>query len=471
MTNFGGEVSFRPKSIFAPKTEEDLLGILDSNRGDQIRAIGSLHSWNKGMVSSDVLIDLSNFDGVRLEKDSSGNVIAEVGGGCTLAHLISELEKSNVTLPTLGAIERQTISGAISTGTHGSGKSSLSNYMEELRIAAYDESGKAVMRTVRGGKELQAARCSVGCMGVIVSAKFRTLPEYWIEEKDSFYTNIGDVLSKEKEFPQQEFLLIPYDWRYFSFQRRETEKHESLIKRKLVNFFDFLTFELGTHLLLKAVLFLSSLLDSMKLIPGFYTSIVPAFLSPKTYVNKSSDALTLHTLHHYLFRHLEMELFVPEENIVLADRLIRDLTMSFADKTSVLPDDTAQALEGIGMFHYVTDHRGYYQHHYPFFFRSVSSDDTLISMTSGGKRYSISFFTYLSPEKREHYYEFAECMAYCLTELCDARLHWGKYYPLSNEQTSHLYPHIEEFRRISSSYDPQGNFQNDFTRRTIGFNK
>jgi len=38
------------------------------------------------------------------------------------------------TLPTLGVIKRQTISGAVSTGTHGSGRPSLSHFVTGVRI-------------------------------------------------------------------------------------------------------------------------------------------------------------------------------------------------------------------------------------------------------------------------------------------------------------------------------------------------
>lgn len=469
VANFGGEVGFAPRFLYRPRDESEVIGILGRHAGASIRAAGSLHSWNRGIESHDVLIDLRSMDKVRLSKDQNGETWAEAQGGCTLESVLKALARSGVTLPSLGAIKKQTIAGAISTATHGSGKPSLSGFMEEIRVAAYDGEGKARIYEWKGGeKGLLASRCAVGCMGVILSVKFRCVPDYWIAEKGRFHESIQSVLSKEGEYPLQQFILLPYSWKYFSFQRKVVDEGAGAISRALWKLYDFLAFELGTHLLLKGALFLSSLLDSTKLVPGFYSKVVPAFLSERSYVNRSEDALTLHTSHHYLFRHLEMELFVPEDRIILADSLIRHMTSAFADRSYEFPPDSAFLLRQIGLYERIMELRGSYQHHYPIFFRSVRGDQALISMTSGGKRYSASFFTYLPPSRRGPYYVYADMMAQCLTRLCQARPHWGKYFPPSFGDMAPLYPSLAEFRELADSVDPRGTFRNDFTRRTIG---
>jgi FAD/FMN-containing dehydrogenase len=50
--------------------------------------------------------------------------------------------RSSRTLATLGAVTKQTIAGAISTGTHGSGRQSLSHFVANVRMAAYDLAGR-----------------------------------------------------------------------------------------------------------------------------------------------------------------------------------------------------------------------------------------------------------------------------------------------------------------------------------------
>ena len=472
VTNFGGNVSFTPKNCYSPKTDKEVLEILDRHADGHIRASGSLHSWSSAVVSKDVLIDLHAIDRVRVSTGTKGEVFAEVGAGCTLDRLLDVLSKSKVTLPTLGAVKLQTISGAISTATHGSGRSSLSHYIEEMRVAAYDKTtGKAKIYTWKNGDpELIAARCAVGCTGVILSVKFRCVPDYCVEENVRVYDTIKEVLAREQSFPLQQAVLLPYSWKYFSFERRVTDEEQGFLKRTFWKVYDFVTFQFLAHFMLKATLFLSSVLDNKSLIPLYYTKIVPPVLrTSHTFVNKSEDALTLHTSHHDMFKHLEMELFIPERNIERADSIIRAITSAFADSKSALPEDLVQSLREIDMYDDVMAHRGSYQHHYPFFFRSVLPDEALISMSSGGKYYSVSFFTYLAPDARKEFYEYAECIARCITQLCDARLHWGKYFPLSHAEIQRLYPSLDEFRQICKLVDPRATFQNDFTRVILGF--
>ncbi len=468
VTNFGGEVSFAPKKIYRPGSEGEVLGILDRHKGQSIRAVGSLHSWNRG-IECDVLIDLGKLSGVSLTGTPQG-VMAEAGGGCTLHALQSSLSESGLTLPTLGAITKQTIAGAVSTATHGSGKHSISHYMERLRVAAYGADGKARIFEWQGSdRELLAARCAAGCMGIVLSAGFRPLPEYNIEEKGQRCADLQDALSREREFPLQQFLLVPYSWEYFSFQRRVTDESEGWLKRSFWKAYDFLTFELGAHLMLKAALLVSSITGSRSIIPAFYEKVVPPFLPTHRFVNPSADGLTLHTSHHYMFRHLEMELFIPERRLADAVSLARSMTSSFADASFELPQDAAAMLRSAGLYERVMGLRGTYQHHYPLFFRSVHPDDALISMSSGEKHYSMSLFTYLSPDARQPYYDYAACVAAALNSLFEARLHWGKYFPLAAEDIARLYPSLDEFRGLCRSADPAGSFRNGFARRALGF--
>jgi hypothetical protein len=94
--------------------------------------------------------------------------------------------------------------------------------------------------------------------------------------------------------------------------------------------------------------------------------------------------------------------------------------------------DDVQPLQRIGMLDELRAHRGRYVHHYPLTFRRVLPEDTLISMAASVDEpiYSVSLFTYDPPARREPYYEFCSVLARILLRLVDARLHWGKHFPL-----------------------------------------
>src|SRR6266851_1051184 len=173
ITNFGGNVRFTPRHLYAPATEAEVLEILDRHARGKVRVIGALHSWSPAIVSENALVDLRHFDSVLVQRGTDDAVWATVGGGCRIKHLLRKLhDLADATLPSLGLITEQTIAGAISTATHGSGRHSLSHYMAEIRAAAFDpQTGQARVFVWNDGPALWAARCALGCMGIILSVK------------------------------------------------------------------------------------------------------------------------------------------------------------------------------------------------------------------------------------------------------------------------------------------------------------
>ena len=120
-------------------------------------------------------------------------------------------------------------------------------------------------------------------------------------------------------------------------------------------------------------------------------------------IDRSDLALT--RKHHY-FRHVETEVFVREEHVASASRVLRAITEAFAGEPGDPPGDVQELLANAGLLHSLNEQRGRYAHHYPFYFRRVLPDDTLMSMTSGDDEYdAIGIFCYLSPRKRRRYFD------------------------------------------------------------------
>ena len=475
IVNFGGNVRFTPAQVYIPESEQDVLDILNRHRNGHIRVVASLHAWSNAVVSDDVIIDMRNFDRVEVGKDA-GRVWANVGAGCVLKRLLDELHRrSGSTLPTLGGIRKQTIAGAISTATHGSGSSSLSHFVEEVRVAAYDPvSRRARVYHFKNGARLRAARCALGCMGVILSVKLRCVPKYWLKERIGRYKSLQEVLALQRLFPLQQFTLFPYLWEYFAYQRSVHDKKPSVRARLvawLVRIVDYVNVEILPHATLKFLIYAFCMeKGSSRIIPFFYRRIAPLFMHQPEVINDAETGLTLHTAHHYTFRHLEIEVFIPQSFIHQATEVITYVTSVFAGASPHVPGNAASELQKIGADRELEGCRGSYMHHYPFFFRYVLPDDTLISATSGREAYyAIGFFTYLAPEKRQAFYQYAQFMARILARLYGARLHWGKYFPLRHSEIARLYPRLSQFRKVCRRLDPHGTFQNAYTLEVLGF--
>ena len=204
--NFGRNRVLQPSAAYTPTSEQEVLDILDRHQGQNIRAVGRLHSWSEAILGDGVQLDLRRLNDVSLEPDGD-NFLATIGAGCQVKRILKELNRGGATLYSLGLIDVQTIAGAISTGTHGSGRQSMSHYVEEVRVARYDEStGKAFISEINAGDELLAARCSLGALGIILSVKIRCRAQYNIQEHFTESKTLEGVLNAEESYPLQHHL-------------------------------------------------------------------------------------------------------------------------------------------------------------------------------------------------------------------------------------------------------------------------
>lgn len=464
--NFGGNIRFSPRYRYSPRNEADVLSILRMHADGPIRAIGSLHSWSDSTVCEAVLVDMRHFDEIRLQCTNDG-IWATIGAGCRLEDLLPRLERqARVTLPSIPAVTRQSMAGAISTATHGSGMPSMSHFVDSVRIAAYDpETGEARVYEWSDGPELRAARCSLGCLGIILSVRVRCVPSYSVVQSVTRVKAVEDVLAGEDEFPLQQALLIPYAWDYFVFRRRALPgRRRTTALAYLFRAYWFLNADLLFHLNLIPLV---NVIRNRRLTRWYLKSAAPKMMwTAPPHVDGGESILVLE---HELFRHLEMELIVPDRHIRDAVEHLRLVTGVFAGEVESLPADWEIRLESIGMLDRLYSSRGKYLHHYPFLIRRILPDDTLISMTSGADApyYSISLFTYCRDKSRM--YPLADFLALSMTRLHRARLHWGKYLPLEFADIEPLYPNMEVFREICRRVDPRGVFRNRFARRVLGF--
>ena len=272
--NFGRNQVLRPSTAYTPSNEQEILQILNKHRGQRIRAVGRLHSWSEAVLSDDVLLDLRQLNDVQLEL-TDAQLVATVGAGCQIKHLLKELNREGATLHSLGLITAQTIAGAISTGTHGSGRNSMSHYVMGVRLARYDDSsGQAIIEELDAGESLQAARCSLGSLGIILAVKIRCREQYNVQEHFTESRQLSDVLAAEATFPLQQFYLFPWRWSYFIQHRREDERPRSRLAR-LYRLYWMGTIDYG---LILQILLMERVVRSRRLIRLAFRSILPAFV-------------------------------------------------------------------------------------------------------------------------------------------------------------------------------------------------
>lgn len=463
VNNFGRNVTFQPAVVVTPKNEQEVLELLATHRGQSLRAVGRLHSWSEATRADEVLVDLRHLNSVVVERDGDG-WRATIGAGCQIKRILQELACQGLTLPSLGLISEQAIAGATATGTHGSGKNSLSHYLSAVRLAGYDaESGQPVVRTIRDGEELRAARCAIGCLGIIVSVELAPRPAYQVREWMALHESLESVLEAEESTPLQQFFLLPWRWDYLVQHRQETNEPRGWLA-PLYRAYWFAIIDLGLHLIVK--LLVQGL--GGRGVKQFFRWLVPlTIVRGWRVVDRSQDMLIME---HELFVHIEIELFVRRDQLSAALDLARQAIEAFDGKTAAISPATADRLAELGLLDELRAAAGAYRHHYPICVRRVRPDDTLLSMSSGGEQdwYALSFISYARPAQRAGFTCFAVWLCRAMIALCNARPHWGKFAPLTRADVDRLYPAAEEFRELRRRFDAAGLFLNGWTRELLG---
>lgn len=469
VTNFGGNVRFTPAEVFAPRDEQELLAWMNAQRGRSIRVVGSKHAWSDGIATPDLLVDLRHFQSVETSLDDAGDTWANIGAGCPIQTVLRELyARANVTLPALGLITEQTIAGATATGTHGSGKHSLSHYLAEVRVATYDpRSGEAIIRVIDAGDELRAARTSLGCLGIVVSVRLRCVAPYQVTEVVQRCASVGEALRMEDETPLQQFYLLPHLWQVL-VQRRVVAADNS--RRSwhagLYRMYWFCLLDVGMHLAIKL---LAAWLRWRSGVKFFFRWVMPSLAITGWRVTDRSDKMLI--MEHELFKHLELELFVRRADVEATAALVREIVDVFAGNASDVSAETASKLRELGLYDALQAGRGTFVQHYVICVRKVLPDDTLISMSSDNRDawYAFSFITYVEP--REPFFAMANLLARSTLGMFGARLHWGKWFPLTHQEIAATYPQLETFRQIANEFDALGVFRNEYTERALGLGR
>lgn len=462
--NFGKNVCIEPEFLYRPKSKADVLEVLAKHRQQKIRAIGSLHAWSEAAKTTGVVIELAALKSIAVDTESS---TVTVGGGCKVKHLLKELANHKLTLPSVGLIDEQTVAGATATATHGSGKNSLSHYITGIEIAHFDETtGEPKISSIVSGPELQAARCSLGLMGVVLSITFRCCPSYNVEEFTAVHSTLESVLAKEVQCPQQQFYLMPWSWTYFGHHRASTDKPRSKLAG-LYRAYCFLVIDIGLHI---AVSTMAKLLKPAWLTRFFFQRILPLTIIRNWKVVDQSHAML--TMEHELFRHIEIELFVQRSKLQKATECLVEILEHCAGSDEAahdVGDRNSDILEDQADFQTL---RGCYVHRYPICYRRIKDDDALISMAAASDQstedwYAISLISYQNPNDRDGFFQFADFTATVFARLFQGRCHWGKYNPLDKSTNEKLYPKFDDFRQIVNRFDREGRFRNQWLDRVV----
>ncbi len=416
--NWARQQRCAPERIETPASEEELVRAVDGAR--RVKVAGSGHSFTDIACTDGVMVDMS---AMRRVLSVDGNKLT-VEAGITLHDLGEELRSRGLAMENQGDVDPQTLAGAISTATHGTGAGfgNLSSQVAGVRLV----DGTGELRDVREGDELRAARVSLGALGAIAAVTLRCVPAFTIHRVDE-PRPLDDVLPRLDELVDShdhwEAFVMPYTRRALTLTSQRTDRAPEPAGRVAA-------FTRGV-VLENAVLGLSCRTGRAfpRLIPALNRRLA-GLMGGAEHLDASNRVYA----NTRLVRFTEMEYAIPRERA--AEALERVLALIERRR---LP---------IG---------------FPIELRVVAPDDALLSTAHQRPTAYIAVHQYVGMEF-ETYFRAVEA----IMDEYEGRPHWGKRHYQSEATLRPRYPEWDRFAEIRERFDPERRFENDYLRRVLG---
>jgi L-gulonolactone oxidase len=158
-----------------PSSEAEIVDLVRSAGGSTIRVVGAGHSWSPIAAPEQIAVTLDDHAQVVSLDDATVTIDA----GMRLEHLLAHLRERGRTLAIVGSIAKQSLAGAIATGTHGSSLThgNLASLVERMRLV----DGRGNVHELTGDR-LAAARVHLGALGIVSQLTLRTVPQFALAE-------------------------------------------------------------------------------------------------------------------------------------------------------------------------------------------------------------------------------------------------------------------------------------------------
>ena len=424
--NWAGNQKASPVSIDAPRSVAELAALVASasEQGQKVKAVGSGHSFTSAAATNGRMIRLENLNGI-LHVDRATCQVT-VGAGTRLSDLNTLLDAEGLALANLGDIAYQTVAGAISTSTHGTGKALTGLAGQVVAMKLVNGHGEIIECSQSVNPHIfDVARVSVGALGVITEYILQAVPSFRLRaleqpmRLDEVLENAHDLASTNDHF---EFFWIPHTkWALTKRNNRTEDELQPLPRVK-----GWIEKTFMENYAFGAVCRIGRARPS--LIPRLATALPSS--GSREYVDQSFKIFASPRI----VRFYEMEHALPVEALVPALKEIRAMV----------------------------DRKGYLLN-FPVEVRFTKGDDVPLSTAYGRDSAYIAVHVYKGMECQPFFRDVEDIL-----RAYDARPHWGKMHYREADELSKLYPRWNEFITLRNQLDPQRTFSNAYSDTVFG---
>ncbi len=430
--NWGRNQTAVPADVVRPTSEADLEAIVGRGvaEGRTVKVVGSGHSFTDIACTDGLMVDIAALSGIR-HVDTTNNQVT-VGAGTVLAELNAGLADFGLALPNLGDIDAQTLAGATSTGTHGTGEryQSISAAIVGARLATGD--GSMLDIGPGDGERFDAVRAGIGALGILSEITLQCEPAFNLHAVESTH-DIDEVIETFDETAASnehvEFYWFPHTRTGQLKVNNRTD--EPIARRPKLKAF------LNDEVLSNAGFEVLNRIGRRR--PRTIPSLINAVMKPGDrfeFVAPSAEVFCSPRR----VRFVEMEYAVPREHLLEAFGRVRSHIESLGQPIS-----------------------------FPLEVRVLGQDDTALGTASGRDSGYIACHVYRGTSHEAYFAGVERIMA-----DYGGRPHWGKLHRQSAETLAPLYPKWDAFQRVLSDLDPDGHFSNPYLDRVLrstGFSK
>ena len=421
-SNWSGSVQSEPQQVVKPRNIDELAHLVKGygRDGRHVRVVGAGHSFTPLVQADDVLMSLDEMQGIESMNTAAGR--ATLLGGTRLKLLGDALFEQGMAQENLGDIDVQSIAGAISTGTHGTGVcfGTLSTQVEGITLVT--AAGEIVECSNESNPDIfKAAQVSLGTLGIIAKVTLRVVPAKRLHYQ-GYRKKLSDCLANLEQYKQEnshfEFFWLPYTDGVQAKFMNETIDPPS--KSNLWADFNKIVLENGVYWLLS---------EFCRLFPSFCKTVCRI------------SALSIANIDEINYSH----------RLFATPRLVRFQEMEYnipAEHMNAVINEIQQCIQ-----------QYQFRVHFPVECRFVRADDIWLSPAYRRDSAYIAVHMYRGMPYQSYFRGIEE-----IFKRYEGRPHWGKMHTRTAAELSALYPRWYDFRRIRTALDPQGMFLNGYLR-------
>ncbi|MFD3913376.1 D-arabinono-1,4-lactone oxidase [Streptomyces sp. NPDC058603] len=425
--NWAGTVTARPARVVSPASVEELTATVRraAEDGLRVKAVGTGHSFTAAAATDGVLIRPDLLTGIRETDRAAGTVT--VAAGTPLKRLNTALAREGLSLTNMGDIMEQTVAGATSTGTHGTGRDSASIAAQIRGLDLVTADGSLLRCSAGENPEVfAAARIGLGALGVVTAVTLAVEPVFLLtarEEPMSFDRVTAEFDQHVAENEHFEFYWFPHTGNC-NTKRNNRSAGLAAPPGRLSGWIED---ELLSNGAFQAACSLGRAVPAT--IPAL-AKISSRALSARTYTDIPYKVFTSPRR----VRFVEMEYALPREAAIGALREVKAMIERSPLRVS-----------------------------FPVEIRTAPADDIALSTASGRESVYIAVHLYRGTPYRSYFTAVERIMT-----AHGGRPHWGKIHTRDAAYLSGVYPRFGEFTALRDRLDPDRLFGNDYLRRVLG---